>query len=945
MASILVVDDNATNRKLLSVLLKHEGHATLEANDGEDGLARARAARPQLVISDILMPSMDGYEFVRRLRADPELGDIPVIFYTAHYHEREARALAQSCGVARVLIKPCPVADILGAVERSLTGIELPATAAEEDFTREHLKLLTNKLSEKAIALQAANQRLEALTALNAQLAAEHDPDRLLDRACRAARTLIGAHTAVLAVGEPGGVVRCSSHGIEAAEAGALPLPRLDTGLLGRVLSQQRALRVTAQNNELLDTGLPPGYPDARAFLAVPVASSTRTHGWLCLLDKVGSRSFDAADEHVLSILGAQVGRIYENDSLYAEVQRHAAQLVVEIEERRLAARRIEQLNRLYAVLSGINSLIVRVSDRAELLREACRLAVEQGGFRLAWIGWSSNGAPELRVTACAGEKPDLLQNEVIRIDGQDVHDSLLSTAWRTREVQVCNDIATESRTVVSRADLLSRGFRSIAVMPFELGGHFVGCLNLLTDEKNFFDAAEIRLLGDLAGDISFALDHIEKSERLNYLAYYDAVTGLANRTLFLERLSLQVAAAAREGHRVALVIEQLERFDAIQDSLGRAAGEELVRQLGESLSGCVGDAASVARIGMDRFAAILLRFDEEHEVADAIESWRRQWLGSPYIVHGKEVTISARAGAAVFPADGRDADTLLKNAEAALSKARDTGDTHIFYTHGMTEGIAERIGLESAMRGALQRDEFQLYYQPKVDLRTRRVTGLEALLRWQNPELGFLPPDRFIPLMEENGMIVDVGAWVLRRAIQDRGLWLEQGLAAPRIAVNVSAVQVRRAGFVRTLGDSLRLAGRDPGIDIEITESVIMADAADSIQKLAEIRDLGVGIALDDFGTGYSSLGYLARLPVETIKIDRSFIATMADDTSAMTLVSSIISLAHNLKLDTVAEGVETEAQAKLLAMLRCDQIQGYLVSKPLPFDETTTYLSRARK
>jgi EAL domain-containing protein (putative c-di-GMP-specific phosphodiesterase class I) len=262
-----------------------------------------------------------------------------------------------------------------------------------------------------------------------------------------------------------------------------------------------------------------------------------------------------------------------------------------------------------------------------------------------------------------------------------------------------------------------------------------------------------------------------------------------------------------------------------------------------------------------------------------------------------------------------------------------------------MTEGIADRIGLESAMRGALQRDEFQLYYQPKVDLRTRRVTGLEALLRWQNPELGFLPPDRFIPLMEENGMIVDVGAWVLRRAIQDRGLWLEQGLAAPRIAVNVSAVQVRRAGFVRTLGDSLRLAGRDPGIDIEITESVIMADAADSIQKLAEIRDLGVGIALDDFGTGYSSLGYLARLPVETIKIDRSFIATMADDTSAMTLVSSIISLAHNLKLDTVAEGVETEAQAKLLAMLRCDQIQGYLVSKPLPFDETTTYLSRARK
>ncbi len=247
-------------------------------------------------------------------------------------------------------------------------------------------------------------------------------------------------------------------------------------------------------------------------------------------------------------------------------------------------------------------------------------------------------------------------------------------------------------------------------------------------------------------------------------------------------------------------------------------------------------------------------------------------------------------------------------------------------------------------MRGALQRQEFVLYYQPKVDLRTRRITGLEALLRWQNPDLGFLPPDRFIPLMEENGMIVDVGAWALRRAIQDRALWSERSLVAPRIAVNVSAVQIRRAGFVGMVGECLRLAGRDPGIDIEITESVIM-DSGDNIQKLTDIRDLGIGIALDDFGTGYSSLGYLTRMPVETLKIDRSFIATMADDAGSMTLVSSIISLAHNLKLNTVAEGVETEDQAKLLAMLRCDQIQGYLVSKPLPFDDMTAFLSRTKK
>src|SRR3984957_10752421 len=363
MANILVVDDNATNRKLLSVLLKHEGHETLEANDGEAGLATARAERPQLVISDILMPSMDGYEFVRRLRADPDLGEVPIIFYTAHYHEREARALAQSCGVARVLVQPCPAADILGAVQRSLSGIpEIPsAEVAEDHFTGEHLRLLTNKLSEKASALQIANMRLEALTELNVQLASEHDPDVLLEKVCRAARNLFGAKSAVLAVSDAGeaGTVRYATCGIDAIEGAQAP--RLDAGLLGRVQAQQRSLRVTAENNELLDTGLPAGYPHAHSFLAAPVISPRCAHGWLCLLDKIGSRGFDATDERILSVLGAQVGRIYENGILYIEVQRHAAQLAIEIEERKIAARKIEQLNRVYAVLSSINSLIVRV--------------------------------------------------------------------------------------------------------------------------------------------------------------------------------------------------------------------------------------------------------------------------------------------------------------------------------------------------------------------------------------------------------------------------------------------------------------------------------------------------------------------------------------------------------------------------------------------------------
>lgn len=945
MAHILVVDDNPGSRRMLTVLLQHEGHATLEAGDGEEGLNTARAQRPQLVISDILMPSMDGYEFVRRLRADPTLGDTPVIFYTAHYHEREARALAQSCGVARVLIKPCPVADILRAVERSLAGAPewvssapAPAPAPAEDFTQEHVRPITNKLSEKADALQAATQRLEALTELSVQVTAERDPQQLIERVCRGARALIGASCAVLAVGEGGepGSVRFATSGLDGASP-ALPAPRLDAGMLGRVYAQQRPLRAVAENNELLPTGLPDGYPDAHAFIAVPVTSATRVHGWLCLLDKIGARGFEPADEQVLSILGALLGRAYENARL-------CAQLAIEVEERKAAARRIEQLNRLHALLSSINSLIVRVSDRGELLRETCRLAVESGRFRLAWCGWCGSAAAELRVAAFAGQGAGLLERESIRLDAPDAQHSLLALARETRAPQICNDIATDPRRILSRADLLERGFRSIAVLPFELDGRFVGCLNLLSAEPEFFDAAETRLLTELAGDLSFALDHIEKSERLSYLAYYDAVTGLANRTLFLERLAVQLAAAARESRRLAIVVEQLERFDAVQDSLGRSASEALVRQISERLVSCVGDAASVARIGPDRFAVIALHFAQERELAELIAQWRQRWIGMPYEVNGQPVTIGARAGAAVFPSDARDADRLLKNAEAALGKAREMGDTHIFYTHGLTESIAERLGLESAMRSALQREEFVLHYQPKVDLRTRRVTGLEALLRWQSAELGFLPPDRFIPLMEENGLIVEVGAWALRRAILDRALWLERGLAAPRVAVNISTVQIRRAGFIRTVSDCLRTGGRDAGIDVEITESVVLERSGEHLHKLNELRRLGVGIALDDFGTGYSSLGYLTRLPVDTLKIDRSLVATMAEDPAAMTLVSSIVSLAHNLNLATVAEGVETEAQAQLLSMVRCDQIQGYLISKPLCFDDMTAFLSRTR-
>jgi len=321
------------------------------------------------------------------------------------------------------------------------------------------------------------------------------------------------------------------------------------------------------------------------------------------------------------------------------------------------------------------------------------------------------------------------------------------------------------------------------------------------------------------------------------------------------------------------------------------------------------------------------------------LEQSHRRINEDPYVVVGTEFRISTRAGVALFPSDGEDADTLYRNAEAALKKSS-SGDRYLFYTKQMTERIAEKLSLENKLRRALEEDEFVLYYQPKVDVDTRRMVSAEALIRWRSPELGLVPPLHFIPLLEETGLILQVGAWALRRASLDHRDWAGQGLKAPRIAVNVSPIQLRQHDFV----DVLKLAISDgvapPGIDLEITESLVMEDIQANIGKLASVRGLGVNIAIDDFGTGYSSLGYLAKLPVQSLKIDRSFIIAMVDDPDTMTLVSTIVSLAHSLRLKVVAEGVDSEDQAEALRRLRCDEMQGYLFSRPLPLDALTALL-----
>jgi len=497
----------------------------------------------------------------------------------------------------------------------------------------------------------------------------------------------------------------------------------------------------------------------------------------------------------------------------------------------------------------------------------------------------------------------------------------------------LCNDIATDTSMGELRDELIKEGHRSLGCFPLTTAGRPAGVIALFAGEANAFDEEEARLLMELSCNISFALDHIEKEEKLNHLAYYDVLTGLANRTLFLDRVAQYLRSAGNSGDQLAIGLIDLERFKNINHSLGWPAGDALLRQMADWLTQRFGDASLLARVDADHFAVMLPKVKHAGELARVVENTMEALLQHPFNLNGVVFRMAAKTGIALFPDDGSDADTLFKNAEAALKKAKVGGDRYLFYAQKMTETVVVRLNLENQLREALENQEFVLYYQPKVNLVSGKLIGTEALIRWNDPRMGLVPPGRFIPVLEETGLIHEVGRWALRKAIEDYLRWRNAGLPAVRIAVNVSQLQLRNRSFSAEINEAVGIDLRAAaGLELEITESVVMGDLEHSIAVLRSIRAMGVSIAIDDFGTGFSSLSHLSKLPVDTLKIDRSFVVDMTTAPEGLALVSTIINLAHSMKLKVVAEGVESEEQFRLLRLLNCDEMQGYLVCKPVP-------------
>ena len=933
VATILIVDDHVLNREFLTTLLGYGGHRLLEAANGAEGLKMVHAERPDLVISDILMPNMDGYEFVTRLHSDPATADVPIIFYTATYREREATMVAQACGVRWVLPKPSDpdvilrtvqealgraaevatmpafapdppsegrflgidnqVAEYLGEVESSSELLRRLAKPGDgEDTATEDVSLMTDRLSRSLSSLQAVSLRLTALIELGIELGAERDPMALIEIGCRVAQNICVSRYACIGMLETGAAELSYFASCGAGQQARLIAATPRAGILRNLLEQRQPCRVSQLNGDPQEIGLPESHPPVHSFLGVPIASRERTHGWLYLVDKLGADEFSEVDERVAATVAAQIAVAYENLLLYEEIKRHHAQLTLDMNAR---IRLDEDLRRFRLAMDATADAIFLV-DRAGM----CFVDVNATACRM--LGYEREDF--LKVGPNKSIEGDLNRLE-------DLYDKLL---------------AGDQSGAMAELLLQRKDGSPIAVEV----------------QRRTLRSGQNWILVAVARDIT---ERKEAEQRLLKLAHFDTLTGLPNRSQFYDSLAHSLSQAGEHKWALAVLFLDVDRFKNVNDTLGHTIGDELLRQFSSRLVDCLRVRDTIGRFGGDEFAAILM-LPEGAQNAIAVVDKIREAMRKPFDLKGHEVTVTASIGISVFPDDGTDPDTLIQYADTAMYRAKEAGrDAFRFFTAEMNAQSLARLDLENALRRAIDNNEFVLYYQPKVNISSGRISGAEALIRWQRPGHGMVSPALFIPILEETGLIVRVGTWVLHEACRKISEWGKTSIGAVHLSVNVSGIQFFVGGLEEEVTKAMSLHGITPELlELELTESSLMSNAEDTITVLQNLKSLGVQISIDDFGTGYSSLAYLKRFPIDKLKIDIAFVREVTSNPDDAAIVLAIINMAHSLKLDVIAEGVEKDAQLAYLRRHGCDEMQGYYFSRPVPEQEFEAMLREGK-
>jgi len=564
----------------------------------------------------------------------------------------------------------------------------------------------------------------------------------------------------------------------------------------------------------------------------------------------------------------------------------------------------------------------------ATLNAEYCNvLELDPEGKRLvfkATVGWPAEWIGRRSVPVVPGSPVDLVLSR--------------------REALVFEDLREETR--FSASPLLELGVRSGIQVPIYGSERTFGALGAYSQQVRRFTEDDVSFLQTVGNILSVAIERKNTEDQLSYLAQFDSLTGLPNRHLFHDRLAHTMTQARRSSRPMAVLFIDLDRFKLVNDTQGHSAGDKLLKEAATRLNQCVRGGDTVGRFGGDEFGAILSDLAKPGD-ASIVAQKIIDALARPFHLDGHETYISASVGITLFPADGEEPGALITNADAAMYRAKEQGrNTYQYFTREMNEQALARVHLEAALRRALERKEFLLHYQPKVDLESGAICGVEALLRWQHPERGMVSPVEFIPVLEDSGLIVPVGEWVMREACGQIRVWQQSGLAVPPVAVNLSARQFQQKDLEPIVRSLLAETGVDPSlIQFELTESLLMKEPEAAARTLNGLKDLGVKISVDDFGTGYSSLAYLKRFPIDALKIDRAFIRELTTDPDDAAITLAIIGLAHSLKLRVVAEGVETEGQLNFLSSHACDEMQGYYFAKPAAPAELEAMLREGRR
>ncbi len=603
--------------------------------------------------------------------------------------------------------------------------------------------------------------------------------------------------------------------------------------------------------------------------------------------------------------------------------------------ERRRQEKHISRLTRVLKMLSGVNSAMVRIRQRSEILAEACRLATTAGGYASAMVALIEPGTHSARPAAWSGSIDNQAAQQLTFRIAESAKDdsSVIGRVLRTSAPLICNDLNSLEMPLAARAPLLDSGFRSVVAYPLVVDGTPVGALMLTSFDVGAVGDEESRMLRELVANLSFALQYLHKEDEVRFLSYFDPLTGLAKRGLFCERLVRALEPRIGRRGTPAVVVLDIEHLSSLNDSFGRHAGDLLLQQVADRLKRHMDSTELLAHFSGGTFGLIMEADGDEDEAVHWLQERVVEVFRAPFTVDGRGIPVDVKCGFARYPDNGHDANALVQNAEAALRSAKSTGEKYLPHRLELSSAVVSRMTMEHRLRGAVERQEFELHYQPKVDIKTRQVRGLEALVRWRDPEAGLVMPGVFLPLLESSGLIVSLGDWILRQAAADLRRWQGAGISPGRIAVNISPVQLKRRTFADHLLDLVgEWRADNVGIDIEITEGVLIDDVSSAVSQLRLLRRAGIRVAIDDFGTGYSSLSRLAELPVDMLKIDRSFVNVLTGSGTGRTVAQTIIALGKAFNMTTIAEGVETHEQLEMLANLGCDQSQGYLHSRPLP-------------